>query len=76
MKTISNPTSFLTPGISSAQPLQTTGRHLVLLKEQKENLVENVSKLYQLFFGSPLTQQEIKKEVAAASEPDYYSSYE
>jgi hypothetical protein len=76
MKKISKNTAFLTPGISSAQPLQTTGRHLLLLKEQKENLVENVSKLYQLFFGSPLTQQEIKKEVTAASEPDYYSSYE
>jgi hypothetical protein len=76
MKKKRNPASLLSPAVPSVHALQTTETHLTLLQKQKVQLVENVSLLYQLFFGAPTAKQEADPENSTTSEPDYYSSYE
>lgn len=76
MKKKGNTKVILSPVLPSVRALQTAETHLNLLQQQKEQLVENVSLLYQLFFGAPTAKQEATRESTTASGPDYYSSYE
>lgn len=76
MKKKSSTSAVLTTALPSVRALQTTETHITLLQIQKEQLVENVSFLYQLFFGAPTAKQQLKQENTSVSEPDYYSSYE
>jgi hypothetical protein len=74
MKKAIIPASFLSVATKNNNAVLENESYMYIIRE--ESTLNQASKLYSLFFGSPAKPVVAISDEQSVSEPDYYSSYE